>query len=347
MNPHRTCLCVVLALAAVCPVVRAQEEAPDGKTVSEWIETLRDDDPLRRQAAIEALGKTGPAAKAAVPALIGVLKDDDPYSLVRWEATEALGRIGPEAKEAIPPLVDALKDPCVGLSAADALAAIGTAAIPALTEALRDQNYQTRHYARSTLKKMGPEGIAVLNRQRVNWALPLVSALLVVLCVGLVASKRTSALASALARVAALGLCILPIHLWFGEPSQQSAPWLLFCLFVLVCGVTGMVFHLKSEGSSAQFRRTVLKEWAAMTPGYRRSLRIVGLAMCALAVWLWFRTPLVFPVMVLLSALAAFVASLEPKDKWVKAAEEAALDEVVESTTGKAEPIGDGDSPAE
>ena len=44
----------------------------------------------------------GPAAAAAVPALIVAL--DDPEPTVRFPATVALGEIGPAAKDAVPRL---------------------------------------------------------------------------------------------------------------------------------------------------------------------------------------------------------------------------------------------------
>jgi HEAT repeat protein len=54
----------------------------------------------------EGLGRMGPAAEAAIPALIGALKDTD--SGVRWDAAVALGCIGPKAWEAIPALIELL-----------------------------------------------------------------------------------------------------------------------------------------------------------------------------------------------------------------------------------------------
>jgi hypothetical protein len=56
--------------------------------------------------AIRELGRIGPGAKGAVPALINVLLHDE-YTDVRQAAAETLGGIGPAAKEAIP----ALKNP--------------------------------------------------------------------------------------------------------------------------------------------------------------------------------------------------------------------------------------------
>ncbi len=63
-----------------------------------------------RQAAAEALGKLGPPAKAAVPALVSAL-EKDPWPAVRRFAAESLGWLGPDAKEAVAALARAAKDP--------------------------------------------------------------------------------------------------------------------------------------------------------------------------------------------------------------------------------------------
>jgi hypothetical protein len=76
-----------------------------GKTVDEWVKALKNWDSRVRGEAATALGRIGPAAKAAIPALIDALKDRDP--LVRVEAASALGSIGPDA---IGALRDALKN---------------------------------------------------------------------------------------------------------------------------------------------------------------------------------------------------------------------------------------------
>jgi HEAT repeat protein len=69
-----------------------------------------DEQGIVRQAAAEALGKLGPPAKSAVPALIGAL-EKDPWPAVRRFAAESLGWLGPDAKEAVPALAQAAQDP--------------------------------------------------------------------------------------------------------------------------------------------------------------------------------------------------------------------------------------------
>ena len=73
------------------------------KVVPGLIEALHDKDWQVRKAAMEALGKLGPAAKDAVPAATTALLRDQSMD-VRKEAAIMLGQIGPEAREAIPAL---------------------------------------------------------------------------------------------------------------------------------------------------------------------------------------------------------------------------------------------------
>ncbi|MBI3464751.1 MAG: HEAT repeat domain-containing protein, partial [Planctomycetes bacterium] len=72
------------------------------------VKALKHSDPFVRSRAAVVLGQIGPAAKAAVPALIEALKDPNPYT--RWSVVEALGKIGPKARDAMPALRAALRD---------------------------------------------------------------------------------------------------------------------------------------------------------------------------------------------------------------------------------------------
>jgi lysophospholipase L1-like esterase len=78
-----------------------------------------------------ALARIGPAAAAAVTALVDGLRSADADR--RWRAARTLGRIGPPAASAVPSLAGALSDPSglVRLHAARALGRIGLAARPA------------------------------------------------------------------------------------------------------------------------------------------------------------------------------------------------------------------------
>ena len=76
------------------------------ESVEDLIKALKDEDSEVRLNAAVTLGKMGPKAKAAVPALIKAVEDE-----YMWRtAATALGNIGPQAKAAIPTLNRALED---------------------------------------------------------------------------------------------------------------------------------------------------------------------------------------------------------------------------------------------
>jgi HEAT repeat protein len=66
------------------------------------------DDHFHRWAATRILGDIGPAASAAVPRLIEVLRGVDPGE--RMHAAQALAKMGPEAKAAVPALLEIVVD---------------------------------------------------------------------------------------------------------------------------------------------------------------------------------------------------------------------------------------------
>jgi len=78
------------------------EPVSHGHTLSEWIADLKAPAPVSRNAAAYEIAGMGPAAAAAVPALIEALDDEIPA--VRFPVTVALGEIGPAAEAAIPRL---------------------------------------------------------------------------------------------------------------------------------------------------------------------------------------------------------------------------------------------------
>ncbi len=110
-----------------------------------------------RASAAEALGKIGPDAVDATPALVAALYD--PGENVRASAAEALGKIGPAAAAAAPALLAALydRDKNVRASAAEALGKIGPAAAPTapdLVTALHDPDKNVRASAAEALDKI-------------------------------------------------------------------------------------------------------------------------------------------------------------------------------------------------
>jgi HEAT repeat protein len=95
---------LVLATSAAGQAKPPQSREPvsDGRTLSEWIADLKALAPESRNAAAYEIAGMGPAAAAAVPALIAAL--DDPIPAVRFPVLVALLEIGPAAKAAVPRL---------------------------------------------------------------------------------------------------------------------------------------------------------------------------------------------------------------------------------------------------
>ena len=87
----RWSIAIVMMLASAC-----------GGSVRSWTEALGDPAVERRAAAVRVLGEAGPAAAAAVPALIELLADESLVELVVW----ALGEIGGDAEAALPRLIE-------------------------------------------------------------------------------------------------------------------------------------------------------------------------------------------------------------------------------------------------
>ena len=108
-------LLLVFVLVGVCigaePASTQQGKEPTyrGKTLGEWIALTKDKDEYFRMAAAESIGKIGPEAETAVPALTEMLKDKN--GQVRLTAALALMEIIPEAKTVIiPVLTELLKE---------------------------------------------------------------------------------------------------------------------------------------------------------------------------------------------------------------------------------------------
>lgn len=105
-----------------------------------------------------ALARIGPAAEAAVPALVTLVRHGDPGQ--RWRAARSLGRIGRPAVAAVPALVDALGDQesMVRAHAARALGRVQPAdralAAAALQRATGDPDEGVRREAREALGQL-------------------------------------------------------------------------------------------------------------------------------------------------------------------------------------------------
>ena len=100
-------LCLLSNLAEA-QTKKAKEPEFEDRPLSSWVTDLTALAPQTRNAAAYAISGMGPAAKAAVPALIAALNDPEP--VVRFPVCIALGEIGPDAAEAVPALTTALDD---------------------------------------------------------------------------------------------------------------------------------------------------------------------------------------------------------------------------------------------
>lgn len=130
-------LCVALVTLCVAAGCRNPEQEA---RVQALIGQLQTGDEMKRMAAAEELMRMGPAAGAAVPALIENLGEGRRNQLVNVAATNALLRIGPGG--ALGPLMAALErdDAQIAAGAAITIGGFGRsgrAAVPALQKALQ------------------------------------------------------------------------------------------------------------------------------------------------------------------------------------------------------------------
>ena len=115
-------------------------------------------DDADRAAAIVYMGEASYAP--AVPRLAEILRFGDPGT--RFLAAKALGQIGDEAESALPALFEALRDQDMFLRASvtGAMIKIGAPAVPGLTRALLDSNKAVRRAACKALGRIGSERAA-------------------------------------------------------------------------------------------------------------------------------------------------------------------------------------------
>jgi HEAT repeat protein len=124
---------LVLSSAASAQTPSAgKEPVADGRKLSQWVADLKAQAPQTRNAAAYEISGMGPAAAAAVPALIDAL--DDPEASVRFPVTVALAEIGPKAKAAVPKLKKMMDDEINDEVAAAARRALRRIAPQELTE---------------------------------------------------------------------------------------------------------------------------------------------------------------------------------------------------------------------
>jgi HEAT repeat protein len=154
-------------LGASAAAVVPQSPSAETRPLDELTRQLESPDAQQRIAAAVAIGDLGPGARAAVPALIEALRDQNPT--VRFQAAISLGCIGPEAKAAVPALIGTLKDGVFFVRGwtAFALGEIGTEAeqaVPVLVEGLKNAHERefVRRQIASALARIGPNAVSAL-----------------------------------------------------------------------------------------------------------------------------------------------------------------------------------------
>lgn len=126
------------------------------------VDLLKDKSEELRSRAFDVLESLGPSAEAAVPALIkliGGANDAD-----RPRAARVLGSIGPTAEQAVPVLVDSLDDQNSSLkdAAAEALAKMGAAASNSAINFMIGQFHEYVSFVPERLAKFGPAAVPAL-----------------------------------------------------------------------------------------------------------------------------------------------------------------------------------------
>jgi HEAT repeat protein len=130
---------------------------PDA-TLAVLILVFDDVDETVRDAASAAVARFG---ARAVPLLLTAIEENKGVRQI--QAVKALGHLGPPAKAAIPALRGLLLQGQAGnAEAAAALAGIGRAAVPALVQGVEDEREEVRKLALGALEELGADGAPAL-----------------------------------------------------------------------------------------------------------------------------------------------------------------------------------------
>jgi len=165
-------LAVLLCIAP--PLPAADEVGPGGVSLDEYIARLRADSRMERLSAARAIVEMGDKAKAAMPALVESLQDED--EAVRMVAAAGLALVDPGAPQTAPALTQALqdRDARVRQFAAVGIGALGPeseGAAEALQRALSDPDERVRREAGLSIESMQgigsrPEGVDIESVRR-------------------------------------------------------------------------------------------------------------------------------------------------------------------------------------
>ena len=157
-------LAAALAAGRIHPPWQAEPGPGLQKLLPALVAATKDPNPNVRRRAATTLSELGRAARAAVPALVELLENEELVWLQGYVA-DALGRFGPDAAAAVPALSKALGSADAGLRG-HAVCALGRIqrekAVPMLVEMLGDPHADVRRSAVNSLGRQGPAAVAAL-----------------------------------------------------------------------------------------------------------------------------------------------------------------------------------------
>ena len=156
----------LLLLFCLFLIVCFNSFAADYPYVKKKAEMLKIGSVEEKISAVLELGRLSSNANFIIPELLYSLKNDESHD-VRMEIIRALERIGGQANKTVPALIEALGDNDwqIRWAAAGALTSFGkksAMAVPELINLLRDKNEYVKNAAISTLGKMGPISVAAM-----------------------------------------------------------------------------------------------------------------------------------------------------------------------------------------
>ena len=130
---------------------------PSRAAVDALIPALKDSEPDVQGMAAVGLARLRVKHQDVIPVLIQALKSKEEEGMLPYFAAESLGQLGPAAEPAIPALIEMVREnqPFIAGVAAEALGKIGPAAVPALRELLKSSTGEVQAYATRALGSAG------------------------------------------------------------------------------------------------------------------------------------------------------------------------------------------------
>jgi HEAT repeat protein len=138
---------------------------------------MKDEDSLTRVQSAQAVWQINHKADEVMPVFMEVVKNPKEHALALNQTLTALNELGPEAKAAVPALVEVLKGPNNNLyvfALTNTLGTIGAASVPPLAELLNNKDTDPRilYPVIQALGRVGPEGaeplIKAMDHENVN-----------------------------------------------------------------------------------------------------------------------------------------------------------------------------------